>query len=79
MANGPGNVLADGEAQVQRYLQADGFTKGEIEETLDLATETTPAYVIVGTRPDALYFEYGDYRIEEGGAYLGEGGDWDGG
>jgi hypothetical protein len=44
-----------------------------------LAAETTPAYVIVGTRPDALYFEYGDYRIEEGGAYLDEGGDWDDG
>jgi hypothetical protein len=64
---------------VQRYLQAEGFTNDEIEEALDLATETTPAYVIVGSRPDALYFEYGDYRIEEGGAYLEEDGGWDGG
>jgi hypothetical protein len=79
MADGPGKVLADGETQVQRYLQAEGFTKDEIEETLDLAAETTPAYVIVGTRSDALYFEYGDYRIEEGGAYLDQGADWDGG
>jgi len=79
MANGPGKVLADGEAQVQRYLQAEGFTQAEIEETLDLAAETTPAYVIVGTRPDALYFEYGDYRVEEEGAYLDKGEDWDGG
>jgi len=79
MANRPGKVLADGEAQVQRYLQTEGFTRDEIEETLDLAAETTPAYVIVGTRPDALYFDYGDYRIEEGGAYLDQGGDWDGG
>ena len=79
MANGPGKVLADGETQVQRYLQADGFTRDEIEEALDLAAETTPAYVIVGTRSDALYFEYGDYRIEEGGAYLEVGADWDGG
>jgi len=79
MANGPGKVLADGETQVQRYLQADGFTRDEIEEALDLAAETTPAYVIVGTRSDALYFEYGDYRIEEGGAYLEAGADWDGG
>jgi hypothetical protein len=31
----------------------------------------------VGTRPDALYFEYGDYRIEEGGPYMDEDGDWD--
>jgi hypothetical protein len=75
MANGPGKVLADGEAQVQRYLQADGFTKDEIEDALDLAAETTPEYVILGTRPDALYFESGDYRIEEGGAYLDEDGD----
>ncbi len=77
MANGPGKVLADREAQVQRYLQADGFTKDEIEETLDLAAETTPAYVLIGTRPDALYFEYGDYRIEEGGPYLDQAEDWD--
>jgi hypothetical protein len=75
MADGPGKVLADGETQVQRYLQADGFSKDEIEEALDLAAETTPGYVIVGTQPDALYFEYGDYRIEEGGAYLDEDGD----
>jgi len=73
MANGPGKVLADGETQVQRYLQADGFNQDEIEEALDLAAETTPEAVIVGTRPDALYFEFGDYRIEEGGAYLDEG------
>ena len=79
MANGPGNVLADGETQVQHYLQAEGFTKDEIEDTLDLAAETTPAYVIVGARPDVLYFEYGDYRIEEGGPYLDQNGDWDGG
>jgi hypothetical protein len=78
MADGPGKVLADGEAQVLRYLQAEGFAKDEIEDTLDLAAETTPAYVIVGTRPDALYFEYGDYRIEEGGAYLEDDGNWDG-
>jgi hypothetical protein len=55
MASGPGRVLADGEAQVERYLLAEGFTKEEIEDALDLATETTPSYVIVGTRPDALY------------------------
>jgi len=72
MADSPGKVLADGETQVQRYLQADGFSKDEVEEALDLAAETTPAYVIVGTRPDALYFEHGDYRVEEGGAYLDE-------
>jgi hypothetical protein len=72
MADSPGKVLADGETQVQRYLQADGFSKDEAEEALDLAAETTPAYVIVGTRSDALYFEHGDYRIEEGGAYLDE-------
>jgi len=70
MADGPGKVLADGESQVGRYLQADGFTRDEIEDALDLAAETTPAYVIVGTQQDALYFEHGDYRIEEGGAYL---------
>ena len=75
MANGPGKVLADGETQVQCYLLADGFTKDEIERTLDLAAETTPAYVLIGTRPDALYFEYGDYRIEEGGPYLDQTGD----
>jgi hypothetical protein len=49
MADGPGKVLADGEAQVTRYLRADGFSKDEIENALDLAAETTPAYVIVGT------------------------------
>ena len=70
MASGPGRVLADGEAQVERYLSSEGFTKDEIEDALDLAAETTPSYVIVGARPDALYFEYGDYRIEEGGEYL---------
>ena len=75
MADSPGKVLADGEAQVTRYLRADGFSKDEIENALDLAAETTPAYVIVGTGPDALYFESGDYRIEEGGAYLDEDGD----
>ena len=33
MANGPGEGdLAHGEAQVQRYLQADGFAKDEIEQ-----------------------------------------------
>ena len=75
MATSPGKVLADGEAQVERYLQADGFSKEEIEDALDLAAETTPEYVIVGTRPDALIFEHGDYRIEEGGSYLDEDGD----
>jgi hypothetical protein len=75
MADGPGKVLADGETQVQRFLQADGLSGDEIEEALDLAAETTPECVIVGTRPDALYFEYGDYRIEEGGTYLDGDGD----
>jgi hypothetical protein len=70
VASGPGKVLADGESQVERYLQTEGFSKDEVEDALDLAAETTPSYVIVGTRPDALYFEYGDYRIEEGGEYL---------
>jgi hypothetical protein len=70
MASGPGKVLADGETQVIGYLQGEGFSKEEVEDALDLAAETTPSYVIVGTRPDALYFEYGDYRIEEGGEYL---------
>jgi hypothetical protein len=78
MASGPGRVLADGESQVERYLSTEGFTKEEIEDALDLATETTPSYVIVGARPDALYFEYGDYRIEEGGEYLENDGAWDG-
>ena len=77
MASGPGKVLADGETQVIGYLQAEGFSKEEVEDALDLAAETTPSYVIVGTRPDALYFEYGDYRIEEGGPYMDEDGDWD--
>jgi hypothetical protein len=75
VADQSGKILADGESQVQSYLRAEGFSKDEIEDTLDLAAETTPAYVIVGTRPDALYFESGDYRIEEGGEYLN--GDWD--
>jgi hypothetical protein len=75
MADGPGKVLADGETQVQRYLRADGLSGDEVEEALDLAAETTPECVIVGTRPDALYFEYGDYRIEEGGGYLDGDGD----
>ena len=79
MADGPGKVIADGETQVQRYLEADGFGKDEIEEALDLAAETTPAHVLVGTRPDALYFEYGDYRIEEGGPYLNQDEDWNSG
>jgi hypothetical protein len=78
MASGPGRVLADGESQVERYLSSEGFTKDEIEDALDLAAETTPSYVIVGARPDALYFEYGDYRIEEGGEYLENDGTWDG-
>ena len=52
MASGPGRVLADGEAQVERYLSAEGFTKDEIEDALDLAAETTPSYVIVGARPE---------------------------
>jgi hypothetical protein len=78
MASGPGKVVADGETQVMGYLQSEGFTKEEIEDALDLAAETTPSYVIVGARPDALYFEYGDYRIEEGGEYLESDGTWDG-
>jgi len=79
MANGPGLVLADGQDHVERYLKAQGHTQDEIDESLDLAAEETPSCVLVGARPDALYFEYGDYRIEEGGAYLGADGDWDGG
>ncbi|HXZ74597.1 MAG TPA: hypothetical protein VEH31_27530 [Streptosporangiaceae bacterium] len=78
MASGPGKVVADGETQVMGYLQSEGFSKEEIEDALDLAAETTPSYVIVGARPDALYFEYGDYRIEEGGEYLESDGTWDG-
>ena len=78
MANCPGKVVADGETQVMGYLQGEGFSKEEIEDALDLAAETTPSYVIVGARPDALYFEYGDYRIEEGGEYLESDGTWDG-
>jgi hypothetical protein len=77
MASGPGRILADGETQVIGYLQAEGFSKDEVEDALDLAAETTPSYVIVGARPDALYFEYGDYRIEEGGEYLETDGTWD--
>jgi len=63
-------------ADVEHYLRAEGLTRDEIEQSLDLAAETDSC-VIVGTRPDALYFEYGDYRIEEGGPYLDEYGDWD--
>jgi hypothetical protein len=76
VADGPGKVLANGMAGVEHYLRAEGLTRDEIEQSLDLAAETD-SYVIVGARPDALYFEYGDYRIEEGGAYLDEYGDWD--
>jgi hypothetical protein len=79
MADGPGKVLADGQSDVERYLKAQGLTSDEIDQSLDLAADETPSCVFVGTRPDALYFEYGDYRIEEGGAYLGADGDWDGG
>lgn len=75
MADSPGKVLADGEAQVERYLEAEGLTKDEIGEAMELAINTD-SYVIVGTRPDALYFEYGDFRIEEGGEYIDEDG-WD--
>jgi len=76
MADGPGKVLADGETQVERYLRGQGLTQEEVEETLEIAI-STDSYVIVGTRPDALYFEYGDYRIEEGGPYMDGDGDWD--
>jgi hypothetical protein len=76
VADSPGKVLANGMADVEHYLRAEGLTRDEIEQSLDLAAETDSC-VIVGTRPDALYFEYGDYRIEEGGAYLEEDGDWD--
>ena len=76
MADSPGKVLADGEAQVERYLEAEGLTKDEIGEAMELAINTD-SYVIVGSRPDALYFEYGDFRIEEGGEYIDEDGDWD--
>ena len=76
MADSPGKVLADGEAQVERYLEAEGLTKDEIGEAMELAINTD-SYVIVGNRPDALYFEYGDFRIEEGGEYIDEDGDWD--
>ena len=76
MADSPGKVLANGMADVEHYLRAEGLTRDEIEQLLDLAAETDSC-VIVGTRPDALYFEYGDYRIEEGGAYLDEYEDWD--
>jgi hypothetical protein len=77
VADSPGKVLAEGEAEVERYLKAQGLTYGEIEQSLGLALETTPSVVIVGIRPDALYFEYGDYRIEEGGTYLNQDADWD--
>jgi hypothetical protein len=76
MADSPGKVLADGETQVERYLEAEGLNKDEIGEAMELAINTD-SYVIVGTRPDALYFEYGDFRIEEGGEYIDEDGDWD--
>ncbi|HUL25223.1 MAG TPA: hypothetical protein VLW44_05570 [Streptosporangiaceae bacterium] len=76
MADGPGKVLANGMADVEHYLRAEGLTRDEIGQSLDLAAETGE-YVIVGSRPDVLYFEYGDYRIEEGGMYLDEYGDWD--
>jgi hypothetical protein len=76
MADSPGKVLADGEAQVERYLEAEGLTKDEIGEAMELAINTD-SYVIVGNRPDALYFEYGDFRVEEGGEYIDEDGDWD--
>jgi hypothetical protein len=79
MADGPGRVLADGQSDVERYLKAQGLSTDEIDESLDLAADETPSCVLVGTRPDALYFEYGDYRIEEGGEYLDEGGNWNGG
>jgi hypothetical protein len=76
VADSPGKVLANGMADVEHYLRAEGLTRDEIEQSLDLAAETGE-YVIVGSRPDALYFEYGDYRLEEGGTYLDEYGDWD--
>jgi hypothetical protein len=79
MADGPGKVLADGQGDVERYLKAQGLTRDEIDQSLDLAADETPSCILVGARPDALYFEYGDYRIEEGGAYLEEGADWAGG
>ena len=71
MADSPGKVLANGMADVEHYLRAEGLTNDEIEQSLDLATESGSC-VIVGNRPDALFFEFGDYRIEEGGAYLEE-------
>jgi hypothetical protein len=76
MADSPGKVLADGETQVERYLEAEGLTKDEIGEAMELAINTD-SYVIVGNRPDALYFEYGDFRIEEGGEYMDGDGEWD--
>jgi SOS response regulatory protein OraA/RecX len=45
MASGPGRVLADGEAQVERYLSSEGFTKDEIEDALDLAAEEGGEYL----------------------------------
>jgi hypothetical protein len=76
MANGPGKVLADGESQVERYLRDQGLTQEEIEDTLEVAI-STDSYVIVGTRPDALFFEFGVYRIEEGGPDMDVVGDGD--
>jgi hypothetical protein len=78
MADGPGKVVADGQSDVERYLRTQGLTREEIDESLDLAADETPSCVLVGARPDALYFEHGDYRVEEGGGYLDEDGDWDG-
>ena len=78
MADSPGKVLASGMADVEHYLRAEGLAKDEVEQSLDLAAESG-SLVIVGNRPDALFFEYGDYRIEEGGAYLDEEGAYYGG
>jgi hypothetical protein len=77
VANSPGKVLANGMADVEHYLRAEGLTDDEIGQSFDLAAESG-SYVIVGNRPDALFFEYGDYRIEEGGAYLDDDGGYDG-
>ena len=77
MADSPGKVLADGQSDVERFLKDQGLTRDEIDESLDLAADETPSCVLVGARPDALYFEYGDYRIEEGGEYLESDGTWD--
>ena len=78
MADNPGKVIADGQGDVERYLKDQGLSREEIDESLDLAADETPSCVLVGVRPDALYFEHGDYRVEEGGTYLDEDGDWDG-